>query len=116
MLAQEPLDPEIDPVREAKAIIQELRKYDEALYRKPRWLVLNKMDLVPEEERDQRRADFIAALGWDGPVFTIAAITGGQCKPLVYAIMEHLDTVKRTEDPHADEPAEAAGDTGEADA
>lgn len=111
-----PLDPEVDPVREARAIIQELRKYDEALFRKPRWLVLNKMDLLPEEEREARRAELVAALEWDGPVFTIAAINGDQCKPLVYAIMEHLDALKRST-PDADAPQQASeADSGEADA
>ncbi len=99
-----PLDPDTDPVREAKAIIEELRKYDETLYRKPRWLVLNKIDLIPEDERAQRRADFVKALGWSGPVFDIAAINGAQCQPLTYAIMAHLEEMKRTEDPDAAEP------------
>jgi GTP-binding protein len=61
-----PFDPETDPVHEARAIVEELRKYDEALYRKPRWLVLNKTDLVPEDERAGRIADFIRDYGWEG--------------------------------------------------
>jgi hypothetical protein len=51
-----PLRPDADPVRDAKAIVRELRKYDEALYRKPRWLVLNKLDLLPEAERGSAAA------------------------------------------------------------
>ena len=51
-----PFDPEADPVADAKAIVEELRKYDDALYAKPRWLVLNKLDLIPEEERAEREA------------------------------------------------------------
>ncbi len=89
-----PYDDAVDPVQEARAIVEELRKYDEALYQKPRWLVLNKLDMVPENERDQRRADFIKAFGWDGPCFCISAISGDGCKPLVYAIMEHIDQQK----------------------
>src|SRR5581483_5115016 len=50
-----------DPVHDAGAIVEELRKYDEALYRKPRWLVLNKIDLVPEQERRTRTEAFVAA-------------------------------------------------------
>jgi GTP-binding protein len=89
-----PFDPETDPVHEARAIVEELRKYDEALYRKPRWLVLNKTDLVPEEERAGRIADFIRDYGWEvtptSPVFAISAISGEGCQPLVFAIMEYL--------------------------
>ncbi len=92
-----PYDDAVDPVQEARAIVEELRKYDEALYQKPRWLVLNKLDMVPDEERDQRRADFIRAFGWDGPCFSISAISGDGCKPLVYAIMEHIDQRKADE-------------------
>jgi len=110
-----PLDPETDPVREARAIIEELRKYDEALYRKPRWLVLNKIDLIPEDERAQRRADLVKALGWDEPVFDIAAINGAQCQPLTYAIMAHLEEMKRTEDPDAASESETEA-TGEPEA
>ncbi len=85
-----PFDPEVDPVREARAIVEELRKYDDELHAKPRWLILNKTDLIPEEERAERIADFIQAFGWEGPVFPIAAISATGCQPLVFAIMEHL--------------------------
>ncbi len=85
-----PFDPEVDPVADARAIVEELRKYDEDLHAKPRWLVLNKTDLVPEEERAERIADFIREFAWEGPVFAISAISGGGCQPLVFAIMEHL--------------------------
>ncbi len=90
-----PFDPEADPVHEARAIVEELRKYDEALYRKPRWLVLNKTDLIPEEERAGRIADFVRAYGWDGPVFALSAISGEGCQPLVFAIMAHLEENRR---------------------
>jgi GTP-binding protein len=108
-----PFDPETDPVREARAIVEELRKYDEALYRKPRWLVLNKTDLVPEEERAGRIADFIRDYGWEvtpmSPVFAISAISGEGCQPLVFAIMEHLQqtrAVPELEQPEAPEDTE----------
>jgi GTP-binding protein len=94
-----PFDPATDPVHEARAIVEELRKYDETLYRKPRWLVLNKLDLIPTEERQARIDDFVRRLGWQGPVFAIAAINGEQCQALVYAIMEFLETLKKTEAP-----------------
>jgi len=93
-----PFDPEADPVHEARAIVEELKKYDEDLYRKPRWLVLNKLDLIPEDERQARVDAFVQAYQWTGPVFAIAAINGENCQPLTYAIMDHLDEMKRTED------------------
>ena len=89
-----PFDEAVDSVQEAHAIVEELRKYDEGLYNKPRWLVLNKMDMVPEDEREERRAQFVKAFGWKGPCFSISAISGDGCKPLVYAIMDHIDQVK----------------------
>ena len=86
-----PLDPEADPVRDAKSIVEELRRYDAALYEKPRWLVLNKLDLVPDDEREKRVKAFVRALRWKGPVFAVAAINGEGCRPLVYKIQDWLD-------------------------
>ncbi len=86
-----PLDGTSDPVHDARAIVKELKRYDEALYDKPRWLVLNKLDLIPEEERDARVKAFIKAYRWKGPVFAIAAISGDGCRPLTFAIQEWLD-------------------------
>ena len=73
-------------------IVNELKKYDEDLYNKPRWLVLNKIDMVPDAK--QVVADFIKAYGWKGRVFSISAISGMGCKELTYAIMEHLEQVR----------------------
>jgi GTPase len=87
-----PFDDAIDPVSEAKAIVEELRKYDEALYNKPRWLVLNKIDML--QDREQVVADFVRDFGWDGRVFSISAISGAGCKELTYAMMEHLEEVR----------------------
>lgn len=86
-----PLDETVDPVADAKTIVEELRKYDEALYRKPRWLVLNKADLLPEEEREKSCKQFLRALGWKGKSFIISALTGQGCKELTYAIMDYLE-------------------------
>ncbi|MDR3395376.1 MAG: GTPase ObgE [Parasulfuritortus sp.] len=94
-----PFDPDADPVHEARAIVEELRKYDEDLYRKPRWLVLNKLDLIPEDERKARVDAFIRDYDWTGPVFAIAAISGENCQPLIYAIQGHLEEMKRTAEP-----------------
>jgi len=91
-----PFDETVDPVQEAKAIVGELRKYDEDLYNKPRWLVLNKIDML--EDSAARVEDFIRAYGWEGRVFAISAISGGGCKELTYAIMEHLEQVRKEEE------------------
>ncbi|MHB1233371.1 MAG: Obg family GTPase CgtA [Burkholderiales bacterium] len=92
-----PFDESVDPVREAKAIVEELRKYDQALHDKPRWLVLNKADIVPEEERAARVKDFLKRYKWKGPSFIISALAGEGCLALTYAIMAHLDQVKRAD-------------------
>ena len=97
-----PFDDGIDPVREAKAIVEELRKYDQALYEKPRWVVLNKLDLVPDDERPARTKDFLKRYGWKGPNFVISALNGEGCKALTYAIMAHLDQAKADANPSPD--------------
>jgi len=93
-----PLDESIDPVREAKAIVKELRKYDESLYQKPRWLVLNKTDMLPADEREKICKKLIRSLGWKEKSFIISALTGEGCKELTYAIMEHLEQESRESD------------------
>lgn len=93
-----PFDEAVDPVAEARAIVAELKKYDEGLYNKPRWLVLNKIDMLPPDERDARRAAFLRKFGWDGPVFCISAINGEGCKALTYAIMDYLDSRRADEE------------------
>jgi GTP-binding protein len=69
-----PFEDTVDPVKEAKAIVKELKKYDQSLFDKPRWLVLNKIDVIPEGERVKRVKDFIKRFGWKGPVFEISAL------------------------------------------
>jgi GTP-binding protein len=85
-----PPDPESDPVHDARAIVAELEKYSPELVAKPRWLILNKLDLIPEEEREERIAAFLKDYGHDGPWFGIAAISGEGCRPVVYAIYDAL--------------------------
>ena len=86
-----PFDGAVDPVADARAIVKELERYDPALAAKPRWLVLNKLDLIDESERKQRVAAFVKSYRWKGPVFTVMAITGEGCKELVYAIQAWLE-------------------------
>ena len=84
-----------DPVHEARAILNELKKYDEALYNKPRWLVLNKLDLL--ENREEKVAAFLRKFGKHTRHFAISAINGEGCRELVYAIMEHLEQAAKEE-------------------
>ncbi|SDY26041.1 Obg family GTPase CgtA [Nitrosomonas sp. Nm33] len=86
-----PLDEQINPVHEAKALIEELRKYDETLYQKPRWLVLNKIDMLPDSERDALCNKFIRDFEWEGKWFGVSALTGEGCNALIYAIMNYLE-------------------------
>ena len=89
-----PFDPDADPVREARAIVRELEKYDPALHAKPRWLVLNKLDLIPEEERAARVAAFLEAYATDAPVFRISAINAEGCTQLARAVADALDKMR----------------------
>jgi len=102
-----PFDADTDPVTDAKAIVRELRKYDEALYRKPRWLVLNKSDILAPELRETTARKVIKGLGWKGKSFIISALSGEGCKELTYAIMAHLDA--DTESSSAESATESEG-------
>ena len=91
-----PPDPDADPVREAAAIVRELEKYSPELAARPRWLILNKLDLIPEDERAPRIAAFLDGYGatqngGEFRHFCISAISGEGCKPLVYALSDALD-------------------------
>jgi GTP-binding protein len=101
-----PFDPDTDPAKEAKAIIKELRKYDEALYEKPRWLVINKIDLVPDEERKARIAALVKAYGKGVRHFVISAVKGEGCRELTFAIMEYIEKQREEQQSHenADSP------------
>ena len=98
-----------DPVHEARAIVEELRKYDQQLYEKPRWLVLNKIDMVDEAERETVVAQFIKDYEWSGPVFAISALEGTGCTALTYALMDYLgaQAPRAAEEPEAVTPAPA---------
>ena len=90
-----PFDESVNPVDEAIAIMGELKKYSEELFNKPRWLILNKMDLVSDIEKIKE--EIIKSLEWDGKVFCISAINGQGCKELTYAIMRHIDNSKKND-------------------
>ncbi len=87
-----PVEAGADPVRDARSIAAELKKFDAALYRKPRWLVLNKMDMLPATERKAAAADIVRRLRWRGPSFCISALTGEGCRELGFAAMKFLES------------------------
>ncbi len=85
-----PFDDAVDPVQQAKAIVAELKKFDPELHAKPRWLVLNKLDMVPAEEREARVKDIVKRLKHKGPVFEISALTREGCERLVQSVYQYL--------------------------
>ncbi len=93
------LDPDEDIVTkvatEARTIVEELRLYSEELYAKPRWLVLNKLDMVSDPE--ELKAQLLKELNWEGPVFGISALTGVGTQDLVYHLQSWLDEESRKE-------------------
>lgn len=93
-----PFDETADPVAQARALIAELEKYDPELARKPRWLVLNKLDLVPENERAEKVRDLVSRLQWDGPVFEISAYTKTGCHELMEAIYRYFEQQRRMDE------------------
>ncbi|MGZ5082093.1 MAG: Obg family GTPase CgtA [Usitatibacter sp.] len=102
-----PFDEDADPAAEVKAIAAELKKYDPALVKKPRWLVVNKADLLDEAEAKKRAAALVKKLRWTKPWFLIAGIDGRGTRELTFAVMEFLETQRR-EKRAADEAGEGA--------
>ena len=92
-----PFDEAVDPVAQAKAIVAELKKFDPELHAKPRWLVLNKLDMVPQGEREQRVKDFVRRMRHKGPVFEISALTREGCDTLVQSVYQHVHAVHEKE-------------------
>ena len=97
-----PFDEGVDTVAQAKAIVNELKKYDQALFKKPRWLVLNKLDMVDAEVRAAVVADFVKRYKFKGPVFEVSALTREGCEPLIKAIYKHIKAQQVAELPEAD--------------
>jgi GTP-binding protein len=86
-----PLDPSADPAKDARAIVNELKKFSVDLAAKERWLVFNKVDLLHEAEAGKRTADIVRRLRWKGPVFEISAATGSGTRELCARVMDRLD-------------------------
>jgi GTP-binding protein len=90
-----PFDAATDPAAEVKAISAELKKYDPALAKKARWLVMNKADLLDPDEAKERAAALVKKLRWAKPWFLIAGINGDGTKELTYKVMEYLEQTRR---------------------
>jgi len=103
-----PLDPDADPVRDARAIIAELKKFSKDLASKPRWLVLTKRDLLPDAEAEKRARDIMRRLRFRGPHFLVSAATGRGTKELSQAVMVFLEEQQAREVRDLEAPA---GDT-----
>ncbi|MEJ2060796.1 MAG: GTPase ObgE [Gammaproteobacteria bacterium] len=86
-----PYDEDTDPAEEVRTIVAELGQYSAELAEKPRWLVCNKIDLLPEAERLSTCQALVDKLGWGGPWFAISAATGAGCEQLKMAIMQYLE-------------------------
>ncbi|MBE2259992.1 MAG: GTPase ObgE [Candidatus Accumulibacter sp.] len=111
-----PCDPAADPARDARTVVNELEKYDPELATRPRWLVLNKLDLIAEGEREQRVADFLDACQASAAgsrCFRISAISGDGCRELtraLYETLQELPSASATAAPTATASAALADD------
>jgi GTP-binding protein len=82
-----------DPVLTIRTVVAELGRYSDALAELPRWLVINKIDLVARDQRDDRIAEIVSKLQWDGPVFAVSAATGDGTKELCREVAAYLRTL-----------------------
>ena len=86
-----PLDESVDPADSVRAVANELEKFSAELSESPRWLVINKVDLLAADVRAERRDALVAELRWDGPVFEVSAATGEGCEELAQAVMQAIE-------------------------
>ena len=98
-----PTDPNAEPVRDARTIVGELKKFAKDLAAKERWLVINKIDLLEPKEAQRVAKDIVRRLRWKGPVFLISGVTGAGTGELTQAVMRYLE-----EHPRAQAPAESS--------
>ena len=95
-----PPDPNADPVKDARAIVAELKKFSKDLVEKPRWLVLNKIDLLPAKEADALCKDIVRRLRWKGPTYRISGVTKQGTAQLMQDVMR---LIEETAPPTVDE-------------
>ena len=93
-----PIDESVDPASTVKALERELSNFSADLADKPRWLVLNKIDLLDEEALAAARDDILGKLDWDGPVFEVSAATGEGTEKLAQAVMQALEEAAELEE------------------
>ncbi|MGL4600683.1 MAG: GTPase, partial [Plesiomonas sp.] len=86
-----------DPAENARVIVSELEQYSELLASKPRWLVFNKVDLMSEEEAQERIDKIVADLGWGDDYYTISAATGKNVTPLCWDIMQLIESLPKAD-------------------
>ena len=86
-----PPDPDADPVKDARTIVAELKKFAKDLAAKPRWLVINKIDLLDAAEVERRSRELVRRLRWKGPVYRISGATGEGTQQLKQDIMSFLE-------------------------
>lgn len=89
-----PMDEQHDPADDVRALAHELEQFDESLAKKDRWLILNKTDLLLEEELDDVCNGIVSRLDWQGPVYRVSAAAGHGTRQLMADIMTHIETVK----------------------
>ncbi len=85
-----PVDPDHDPVEDIRTIGAELEQYDPALAKKERWLVLNKMDLLPAEERAVKITALQRRARWAGPLYLVSGVSGEGCQVLMQDVERRL--------------------------
>lgn len=104
-----PIDPDVEPAREVKAIARELANFSSDLAAKPRWLVMNKIDLLSDEDQAAAREKLLQDLQWHGPLFEVSAATGSGTEALAQAVMRELELLEEnSEISAADEASELA--------
>jgi GTP-binding protein len=86
-----------DPAQAVMDIAQELQNFSPTLAKRPRWLVINKMDLLLPDECDQAVGQLLEKLAWEGPVYIVSAVTGQGTESLCRDIMSHIDDKKQSE-------------------
>jgi GTP-binding protein len=86
-----------DAAASYRAVEGELGQYSDALAELPRWLVLNKLDLLPPEQRQKRTAALVKKLKWKGPVYGISALAADGTNRLVQDVMRYLEKQREAE-------------------
>jgi len=93
-----PIDPNVEPANEVEALARELDNFSEELSEKLRWLVINKIDLLTDDDRAAARERLLEHLDWNGPVFEVSAATGEGTEELGQAVMQQLELVDQEAD------------------